>query len=167
MLHFRAPFERVFEAECHWNLPKHNNNLCFRNDENIQPFLLYNNSVPHEISLLVCVICGGVNCSLTFSHHSHPSFSPLSLFLPLAFPTFFVSFSPISSSLLSPDESVLLDFRQSLCSIVFSALSENSAGLQITSLRVLTALSQHTGETPDLAIPLPINVYLTNTFVTF
>uniref|UniRef100_A0A8C7U7W0 MMS19 nucleotide excision repair protein n=1 Tax=Oncorhynchus mykiss TaxID=8022 RepID=A0A8C7U7W0_ONCMY len=42
------------------------------------------------------------------------------------------------------DESVLLDFRQSLCSIVFSALSENSAGLQITSLRVLTALSQQT-----------------------
>uniref|UniRef100_A0AAZ3QLA2 MMS19 nucleotide excision repair protein n=1 Tax=Oncorhynchus tshawytscha TaxID=74940 RepID=A0AAZ3QLA2_ONCTS len=40
--------------------------------------------------------------------------------------------------------SVLLDFRQSLCSIVFSALSENSAGLQITSLRVLTALSQQT-----------------------
>uniref|UniRef100_A0A674AQH5 MMS19 nucleotide excision repair protein n=1 Tax=Salmo trutta TaxID=8032 RepID=A0A674AQH5_SALTR len=36
------------------------------------------------------------------------------------------------------DESVLLDFRQSLCSIVFSALSEDSAGLQITSLRVLT-----------------------------
>ncbi|XP_064780237.1 MMS19 nucleotide excision repair protein homolog isoform X2 [Oncorhynchus masou masou] len=44
----------------------------------------------------------------------------------------------------SEDESVLLDFRQSLCSIVFSALSENSAGLQITSLRVLTALSQQT-----------------------
>uniref|UniRef100_A0A8C7J1N0 MMS19 nucleotide excision repair protein n=1 Tax=Oncorhynchus kisutch TaxID=8019 RepID=A0A8C7J1N0_ONCKI len=50
------------------------------------------------------------------------------------------------------DESVLLDFRQSLCSIVFSALSENSAGLQITSLRVLTALSQQTGETPDLSM---------------
>ncbi|XP_014013849.1 MMS19 nucleotide excision repair protein homolog isoform X2 [Salmo salar] len=49
---------------------------------------------------------------------------------------------PVKSS--EEDESVLLDFRQSLCSIVFSALSENSAGLQITSLRVLTALSQHT-----------------------
>uniref|UniRef100_A0A8C7IXA1 MMS19 nucleotide excision repair protein n=1 Tax=Oncorhynchus kisutch TaxID=8019 RepID=A0A8C7IXA1_ONCKI len=42
--------------------------------------------------------------------------------------------------------------QQSLCSIVFSALSENSAGLQITSLRVLTALSQQTGETPDLSM---------------
>ncbi|XP_021420550.2 MMS19 nucleotide excision repair protein homolog isoform X2 [Oncorhynchus mykiss] len=49
---------------------------------------------------------------------------------------------PVKSS--EEDESVLLDFRQSLCSIVFSALSENSAGLQITSLRVLTALSQQT-----------------------
>nr|XP_046224682.1 MMS19 nucleotide excision repair protein homolog isoform X2 [Oncorhynchus gorbuscha] len=49
---------------------------------------------------------------------------------------------PVKSS--EENESVLLDFRQSLCSIVFSALSENSAGLQITSLRVLTALSQQT-----------------------
>uniref|UniRef100_A0A674AQV2 MMS19 nucleotide excision repair protein n=1 Tax=Salmo trutta TaxID=8032 RepID=A0A674AQV2_SALTR len=49
---------------------------------------------------------------------------------------------PVKSS--EEDESVLLDFRQSLCSIVFSALSEDSAGLQITSLRVLTALSQQT-----------------------
>ncbi|XP_055756034.1 MMS19 nucleotide excision repair protein homolog isoform X2 [Salvelinus fontinalis] len=49
---------------------------------------------------------------------------------------------PVKSS--EEDESVLLDFRQSLCSIVFSALAENSAGLQITSLRVLTALSQQT-----------------------
>uniref|UniRef100_A0A674AQK5 MMS19 nucleotide excision repair protein n=1 Tax=Salmo trutta TaxID=8032 RepID=A0A674AQK5_SALTR len=45
-----------------------------------------------------------------------------------------------------------LPFLTSLCSIVFSALSEDSAGLQITSLRVLTALSQQTGETPDLSM---------------
>uniref|UniRef100_A0A8C7H0S5 MMS19 nucleotide excision repair protein n=1 Tax=Oncorhynchus kisutch TaxID=8019 RepID=A0A8C7H0S5_ONCKI len=50
---------------------------------------------------------------------------------------------PVTSS--EEDESVLLDFRQSLCSIVFSALSESNVDLQITSMRVLTALGQHTG----------------------
>ncbi|XP_029540459.1 MMS19 nucleotide excision repair protein homolog isoform X3 [Oncorhynchus nerka] len=50
---------------------------------------------------------------------------------------------PVTSS--EEDESVLLDFRQSLCSIVFSALSESNADLQITSMRVLTALGQQTG----------------------
>uniref|UniRef100_A0A4W5MVS0 MMS19 nucleotide excision repair protein n=1 Tax=Hucho hucho TaxID=62062 RepID=A0A4W5MVS0_9TELE len=72
---------------------------------------------------------------------------------------------PVKSS--EEDESVLLDFRQSLCSIVFSALSENSAGLQITSLRVLTALSQQTGKTPDhfncfVSSPLEKYLYLTH-----
>ncbi|KAK6301954.1 hypothetical protein J4Q44_G00280070 [Coregonus suidteri] len=50
---------------------------------------------------------------------------------------------PVKSS--EEDESVLLDFRQSLCSIVFSALSESNADLQITSMRLLTALGQQTG----------------------
>ncbi|XP_036811773.1 MMS19 nucleotide excision repair protein homolog [Oncorhynchus mykiss] len=50
---------------------------------------------------------------------------------------------PVTSS--EEDESVLLDFRQSLCSIVFSALSESNADLQITSMRLLTALGQQTG----------------------
>uniref|UniRef100_A0A4W5MBL5 MMS19 nucleotide excision repair protein n=1 Tax=Hucho hucho TaxID=62062 RepID=A0A4W5MBL5_9TELE len=50
---------------------------------------------------------------------------------------------PVKSS--EEDESVLLDFRQSLCSIVFSALSESNADLQVTSMRVLTALGQQTG----------------------
>lgn len=43
------------------------------------------------------------------------------------------------------DESVLVDFCAPLCSIVSSALSESSAGLQVTATRVLTALGQHTG----------------------
>uniref|UniRef100_A0A8C8G090 MMS19 nucleotide excision repair protein n=1 Tax=Oncorhynchus tshawytscha TaxID=74940 RepID=A0A8C8G090_ONCTS len=40
---------------------------------------------------------------------------------------------------------VRLTFLTSLCSIVFSALSESNADLQITSMRVLTALGQQTG----------------------
>ncbi|XP_056102056.1 MMS19 nucleotide excision repair protein homolog isoform X1 [Rhinichthys klamathensis goyatoka] len=39
-------------------------------------------------------------------------------------------------------ESVLVAFQQSLCSVVFSALAESSAGLQVTATRVLTALGQ-------------------------
>ncbi|CDQ71770.1 unnamed protein product [Oncorhynchus mykiss] len=52
---------------------------------------------------------------------------------------------PVTSSEEGKYESVLLDFRQSLCSIVFSALSESNADLQITSMRLLTALGQQTG----------------------
>uniref|UniRef100_A0A673Y7J6 MMS19 nucleotide excision repair protein n=1 Tax=Salmo trutta TaxID=8032 RepID=A0A673Y7J6_SALTR len=62
------------------------------------------------------------------------------------------------SIIVNVDESVLLDFRQSLCSVVFSALSESNADLQITSMRVLTALGQQTGDAPNLSTPLPMNV---------
>lgn len=44
------------------------------------------------------------------------------------------------------EESVLVAFQQSLCSVVFSALAESSAGLQVTATRVLTALGQQPGE---------------------
>lgn len=44
------------------------------------------------------------------------------------------------------EESVLVVFQQSLCSVVFSALAESSAGLQVTATRVLTALGQQPGE---------------------
>uniref|UniRef100_A0AAZ3RWJ3 MMS19 nucleotide excision repair protein n=1 Tax=Oncorhynchus tshawytscha TaxID=74940 RepID=A0AAZ3RWJ3_ONCTS len=64
------------------------------------------------------------------------------------------------SIIVNVDESVLLDFRQSLCSIVFSALSESNADLQITSMRVLTALGQQTGDSPNLSTPRPMNVDL-------
>ncbi|KAJ8365351.1 hypothetical protein SKAU_G00141820 [Synaphobranchus kaupii] len=43
------------------------------------------------------------------------------------------------------EESVLSGFQQPLCSVVFSALSESSAGLQVTACRVLTALGQQPG----------------------
>ncbi|XP_072523686.1 MMS19 nucleotide excision repair protein homolog isoform X2 [Salminus brasiliensis] len=43
------------------------------------------------------------------------------------------------------EESVLLPFQTSLCSTVFSALAETSAGLQITATKVLTTLGQQPG----------------------
>ncbi|XP_016150386.1 MMS19 nucleotide excision repair protein homolog [Sinocyclocheilus grahami] len=43
------------------------------------------------------------------------------------------------------EDSVLVAFQQSLCSVVFSALTESSAGLQVTATRVLTALGQQPG----------------------
>ncbi|KAJ8264496.1 hypothetical protein GJAV_G00149820 [Gymnothorax javanicus] len=43
------------------------------------------------------------------------------------------------------EESVLLRFQQPLCSLVFSALSESSAGLQVTATRILAALGQQPG----------------------
>lgn len=43
------------------------------------------------------------------------------------------------------EESVLLPFQASLCSVVFSALAESSAGLQITATKVLTTLGQQPG----------------------
>ncbi|XP_055032497.2 MMS19 nucleotide excision repair protein homolog [Misgurnus anguillicaudatus] len=43
------------------------------------------------------------------------------------------------------EDSVLLAFQQSLCSVVFSALTETSVGLQVTATRVLTALGQQPG----------------------
>ncbi|KAI2658866.1 hypothetical protein H4Q32_017019 [Labeo rohita] len=43
------------------------------------------------------------------------------------------------------EDSVLVAFQQSLCSVVFSALTESSAGLQVTATRVITALGQQPG----------------------
>ncbi|XP_061087683.1 MMS19 nucleotide excision repair protein homolog [Conger conger] len=43
------------------------------------------------------------------------------------------------------EESVLSEFQEPLCSLVFSALSESSAGLQVTASRVLSALGQQPG----------------------
>ncbi|KAM3860026.1 MMS19 nucleotide excision repair protein homolog [Diretmus argenteus] len=54
---------------------------------------------------------------------------------------------PVPGSLQSPDEedSVFSAYRQSLCTVVFSALSENYDDLQITATLVLTAMGQHRG----------------------
>lgn len=52
---------------------------------------------------------------------------------------FFVSFQLL-------EESLFLAFRPPLCSMVFSALVETNASLQITAASVLTLLAQQTGE---------------------
>ncbi|XP_066522374.1 MMS19 nucleotide excision repair protein homolog isoform X2 [Hoplias malabaricus] len=53
---------------------------------------------------------------------------------------------PTPSSLSAEgEESVLLPFQKSLCSAVFSALSESSAGLQITAIKVLITLGEQPG----------------------
>ncbi|KAG7492628.1 hypothetical protein MATL_G00016300 [Megalops atlanticus] len=53
---------------------------------------------------------------------------------------------PVQSNLPSDgDDSVLSGFREPLCSLVFSALSESNSGLQVTATRVLTALGQQPG----------------------
>ncbi|CAN9508908.1 unnamed protein product [Ophioblennius macclurei] len=49
----------------------------------------------------------------------------------------------------SPDESALSDFREALCTMVFSALVESNANLQITATSVLTSLAQHAGLLSD------------------
>uniref|UniRef100_A0A6Q2XKA4 MMS19 nucleotide excision repair protein n=1 Tax=Esox lucius TaxID=8010 RepID=A0A6Q2XKA4_ESOLU len=62
-----------------------------------------------------------------------------------------------SRTQVSSNDSVLLDFSQSLCSIVFSALSESNAGLQITSMHVLTALGQQTGLLVESDVKLAVD----------
>ncbi|XP_062387285.1 MMS19 nucleotide excision repair protein homolog isoform X2 [Sardina pilchardus] len=43
------------------------------------------------------------------------------------------------------EECVLLQFQASLCAVVFSALTETGAGLQISATRILSTLGQQTG----------------------
>lgn len=46
----------------------------------------------------------------------------------------------------SAEENVFAAFRPSLCSIVFSALAESNASLQVTATSVLALLAQQNGE---------------------
>uniref|UniRef100_A0A665UX11 MMS19 nucleotide excision repair protein n=1 Tax=Echeneis naucrates TaxID=173247 RepID=A0A665UX11_ECHNA len=55
------------------------------------------------------------------------------------------------------NERVLLAFRESLCSMVFSALSETNASLQITATSMLTSLAQQTGLLLDSDIELAVD----------
>ncbi|XP_048842659.1 MMS19 nucleotide excision repair protein homolog isoform X2 [Brienomyrus brachyistius] len=53
---------------------------------------------------------------------------------------------PIQSSVpLEGDENVFSAFRESLCNVVFSALSESNSGLQVAACRVLASLCQQPG----------------------
>uniref|UniRef100_A0A8B9HLF0 MMS19 nucleotide excision repair protein n=1 Tax=Astyanax mexicanus TaxID=7994 RepID=A0A8B9HLF0_ASTMX len=54
------------------------------------------------------------------------------------------------------EESVLLPFQVSLCSAVFSALAESSAGLQITATKVLATMGQQPVQLLEL-IPVTLN----------
>lgn len=51
-----------------------------------------------------------------------------------------------SSLLFTPEDSVFLAFRPSLCTITFSALTENNGALQVAAASLLTALAQQPGE---------------------
>nr|XP_020471545.1 MMS19 nucleotide excision repair protein homolog [Monopterus albus]XP_020471546.1 MMS19 nucleotide excision repair protein homolog [Monopterus albus] len=55
------------------------------------------------------------------------------------------------------EENVFLPFRQSLCSLVFSALSETNSSLQITATSVLTLLAQQTGLLLDSDVELAVD----------
>uniref|UniRef100_A0A3Q1FMF3 MMS19 nucleotide excision repair protein n=1 Tax=Acanthochromis polyacanthus TaxID=80966 RepID=A0A3Q1FMF3_9TELE len=70
-----------------------------------------------------------------------------------------------SSQSSDNDESVLSAFREALCSIVFSALSESDSSLQITATSVLTSLTQLTGLLLDSDIELAID-HLTRLLLT-
>uniref|UniRef100_A0A8C4H955 MMS19 nucleotide excision repair protein n=1 Tax=Dicentrarchus labrax TaxID=13489 RepID=A0A8C4H955_DICLA len=61
--------------------------------------------------------------------------------------------------------SVFLAFRPSLCSMVFSALTETNASLQITATSVLTSLAQQTGLLLDSDIELAVD-HLTRLLLT-
>ncbi|XP_025765602.1 MMS19 nucleotide excision repair protein homolog isoform X2 [Oreochromis niloticus] len=63
------------------------------------------------------------------------------------------------------DESVLLAFREALCSIVFSALSESNSSLQITATSVLTSLAQQAGLLVESDIELALD-HLTRLLLT-
>ncbi|XP_041671102.1 MMS19 nucleotide excision repair protein homolog isoform X2 [Cheilinus undulatus] len=62
-----------------------------------------------------------------------------------------------SSQSAEKEESVLVAFRPSLCSMVFSALTESNSNLQITATSVLTSLAQQTGLLLDSDIELALD----------
>ncbi|KAF0025159.1 hypothetical protein F2P81_022040 [Scophthalmus maximus] len=63
------------------------------------------------------------------------------------------------------EESVFSAFRQSLCGMVFSALSETNASLQITATSMLTSLAQQTGLLLDSDVELAVD-HLTRLLLT-
>ncbi|XP_059180991.1 MMS19 nucleotide excision repair protein homolog isoform X2 [Centropristis striata] len=63
------------------------------------------------------------------------------------------------------EESVFVAFRASLCSMVFSALAETNASLQVTATCVLTSLAQQTGVLQQCEVELAVD-HLTNLLLT-
>ncbi|XP_019939047.2 MMS19 nucleotide excision repair protein homolog isoform X1 [Paralichthys olivaceus] len=73
--------------------------------------------------------------------------------------------SVTSSQSSENEESMFLAFRQSLCDMVFSALSETNSSLQITATSMLTSLAQQTGLLVDADIELAVD-HLTRLLLT-
>uniref|UniRef100_A0A3B5B4J5 MMS19 nucleotide excision repair protein n=1 Tax=Stegastes partitus TaxID=144197 RepID=A0A3B5B4J5_9TELE len=71
----------------------------------------------------------------------------------------------VRTSQPSVNESVLSAFRDALCSIVFSALSESNSSLQITATSVLISLAQQTGLLLNSDIELAVD-HLTRLLLT-
>ncbi|XP_029953544.1 MMS19 nucleotide excision repair protein homolog [Salarias fasciatus] len=65
----------------------------------------------------------------------------------------------------APDEGALSGFREALCAVVFSALSESNSSLQITATSVLTSLAQHAGLLSDSDVELAVD-HLTRLLLT-
>ncbi|XP_028813706.1 MMS19 nucleotide excision repair protein homolog [Denticeps clupeoides] len=55
------------------------------------------------------------------------------------------------------EDNVLVEFQKPLCSAVFSALAESSAGLQITATRLLTSLGKQSGLLPLSDLELSVH----------
>ncbi|XP_074518694.1 MMS19 nucleotide excision repair protein homolog [Halichoeres trimaculatus] len=70
-----------------------------------------------------------------------------------------------SSQSAEKEESVFVAFRPSLCSMVFSALAESNASLQITATSLLTSLAQQAGLLTDSDIELAVD-HLTRLLLT-
>ncbi|XP_037547510.1 MMS19 nucleotide excision repair protein homolog [Nematolebias whitei] len=70
-----------------------------------------------------------------------------------------------SSQSLDIEESVFLEYRAALCSMVFSALCESNSSLCITAASVLTSLAQQTGLLVDPDVQLAVN-HLTRQLLT-
>uniref|UniRef100_A0A8D2ZZ38 MMS19 nucleotide excision repair protein n=1 Tax=Scophthalmus maximus TaxID=52904 RepID=A0A8D2ZZ38_SCOMX len=98
--------------------------------------------------------------SLIEQYSSRTQCSHRRTLLEVVFSLIFVLFVP--SAL---EESVFSAFRQSLCGMVFSALSETNASLQITATSMLTSLAQQTGLLLDSDVELAVD-HLTRLLLT-
>ncbi|MED6256867.1 mms19 nucleotide excision repair [Ataeniobius toweri] len=73
--------------------------------------------------------------------------------------------STASCQSVDHDESLFSAYKQSLCSMVFSGLSESNSSLQITATSVLTSLAQQTGLLLDSDVELAVD-HLTRLLLT-
>ncbi|XP_015243038.1 PREDICTED: MMS19 nucleotide excision repair protein homolog [Cyprinodon variegatus] len=77
----------------------------------------------------------------------------------------FIQSAAASCQSVDQDESLFSAYKDSLCSMVFSALSESNSSLQITAASLLTSLAQQTGLLSDSDIDLAVD-HLTRLLLT-